>query len=117
ISAEAFHEYGAWVEAHEKVDPNVRRRIMAGKTVSAFEYLRAIERRGAEARAFVAMLSDYDTLLTPTTPIPAVSLDEVDEDRLPLSRFTRPVNYYGCCALSIPMGRCRSGLPASLQVV
>jgi aspartyl-tRNA(Asn)/glutamyl-tRNA(Gln) amidotransferase subunit A len=65
----------------------------------------------------VAVLTDYDALLTPTTPIPAVGLDEVDESSLPLSRFTRPINYYGCCALCLPMGRCRSGLPASLQVI
>lgn len=117
ISAEAFHEHGAWVEAHEKIDPNVRLRIVAGKTVSAPEYLMAIERHRMEARAFVAMLSDYDALLTPTTPIAAVTLDQVDESKLPLSRFTRPVNYYGCCALSIPMGLGRSGLPTSLQII
>jgi aspartyl-tRNA(Asn)/glutamyl-tRNA(Gln) amidotransferase subunit A len=117
ISAEAYQEYGQWVEAHDNVDPNVKLRVMAGKSVSACRYLDSLKRRASEAREFVGLLSDFAALLTPTTQIAAVGLDGVDEQKMPLSRFTRPVNYYNCCALSIPMGLTDEGLPASLQII
>jgi aspartyl-tRNA(Asn)/glutamyl-tRNA(Gln) amidotransferase subunit A len=117
ISAEAYHEYGDWLETQHDVDPNVRARIMAGRLVSAACYMSAFDRRRAEAGEFVALLSEYAALLTPTTQIPAVTLEEVDELKMPLSRFTRPVNYYDCCAMSLPMGLTEAGLPTSLQII
>jgi aspartyl-tRNA(Asn)/glutamyl-tRNA(Gln) amidotransferase subunit A len=56
-------------------------------------------------------------LLTPTTQIVAVPLEMVQEKKSVLARFTRPVNYYGGCALGLSMGFTRAKLPMSLQVV
>jgi aspartyl-tRNA(Asn)/glutamyl-tRNA(Gln) amidotransferase subunit A len=56
-------------------------------------------------------------LLTPTTQIAAVPLQMVLEEKPVLARFTRPVNYYGGCALALPMGFTSANLPMSLQVV
>ena len=56
-------------------------------------------------------------MLTPTTPICAIPVAEVDEGALPHSRFTRAVNYLGLCALAMPAGLTPAGLPASLQII
>ncbi len=62
-------------------------------------------------------MEHLDAVLTPTTPSRAIPVHEVDERRLPLSRFTRAVNYLGLCALAVPSGLGRDGLPHSVQFV
>jgi aspartyl-tRNA(Asn)/glutamyl-tRNA(Gln) amidotransferase subunit A len=56
-------------------------------------------------------------LLTPTLPIVAEVLDSVDEATTPLAAFTRAANYLGACALSLPAGLSRDGLPIGLQLM
>jgi len=56
-------------------------------------------------------------LLTPTSPITAVPVDAVDESTTPLAAFTRPVNYLGACALSLPCGLSSEGLPVASQII
>ena len=58
-----------------------------------------------------------DALLTPTLPITATPLDEVDEATTPLALFTRPVNYLGACGLSLPAGLSPQGLPIGMQLI
>jgi aspartyl-tRNA(Asn)/glutamyl-tRNA(Gln) amidotransferase subunit A len=117
MSVEAYQHHGQWVEEHEKIDPNVRARILAGKKVLASDYILAQETRKKDSAGFQEFLSAYDALLTPTTQIAAVALQMVQEDKPVLARFTRPVNYYGGCALALPMGFTRTKLPMSLQVI
>lgn len=87
------------------------------KKVLASEYVLAQENRKKDSAGFEEFLSAYDALLTPTTQIAAVPLQMVQEDKPVLARFTRPVNYYGGCALALPMGFTRTRLPMSLQVI
>jgi len=58
-----------------------------------------------------------DALLTPTLPITAVPIVDVDEATTPLAMFTRAANYLGACALSIPAGLSRTGLPIDVQLL
>jgi len=58
-----------------------------------------------------------DALLTPTLPITATPLDEVDEAGTPLATFTRAANYLGACALSVPAGFSARGLPIGVQLI
>ena len=53
----------------------------------------------------------------PTTPIPALPLSAVDQNQAPMSRLTRPINLLDQCALALPCGFTRGGLPISLQIV
>ncbi|MBU2407520.1 MAG: hypothetical protein KKC79_02590, partial [Gammaproteobacteria bacterium] len=39
------------------------------------------------------------------------------EEHMPLSDLTRFVNYLGLCALALPCGVSRDGMPLSLQLV
>ncbi len=61
-------------------------------------------------------LEHVDALLTPTTPIAAPPLEEVDETAFTLARFTRAGNYLDWCATALPMGADADGLPLSLQI-
>lgn len=118
IASEGYEALGETAEDEGlPLDPPVRERLLAGKRFSAAEYV-AARRHMAAARAQVArFLEDYDALLTPTTPIAAIPVHEVDEQALPHSRFTRAANYLGLCALAVPTGLTGEGLPGSLQII
>ena len=58
-----------------------------------------------------------DALLAPTVPITACPVEAVDEAVTPLASFTRAGNYLDTCALSLPAGFSRQGLPVGAQLL
>lgn len=118
ISAEAWREHGDYIE-----DPALpfsraaRERIVRGRSVGASTYLRAQQAREATAHRFRESLRAFDVLLTPTLPFGAPRVDEVDESITPMSVFTRPVNYLGGCAISLPCGIDAAGMPLGVQLI
>ena len=118
IAAEAYAVHKDWIEDDAiRFDENVRARILVGKSLAAADYVVALKRRHAVQREIAALLEDFAAVLTPTTPIPAPPLTEIDEGATPLSRFTRAVNYLDRCALALPCGFTGAGLPISLQII
>jgi len=99
------------------IDPFVRERILAGRGTTRAVYDRAQADRAAAKQAFAAATAGLDFLILPSTPIPAPPLSEVDEAVMPMSRFTRLANYLDLCAVSLPAGRTKAGLPFGLQIV
>ena len=100
-----------------QIDPGVRQRTLAGKSVSAAEYLDELAHRRRAAARFASWMIGRDALLTPTLPITAVPVVDVDESTTPLATFTRAANYLGACALSLPVGLSRAGLPIGMQLM
>jgi aspartyl-tRNA(Asn)/glutamyl-tRNA(Gln) amidotransferase subunit A len=98
------------------LDPHVRPRIVAGRTLTAQAYIEALHQREAMKQAFGAALDGLDALLTPTTMTTAVPLDEVDQTKAP-AHYTRFGNFLDLCAVSVPNGSGAGGLPTSLQIV
>ena len=104
-------------------DPIVSARMLEGRDVSAVDYLE--QRRNLEDIRYAAMtaLESVDFLITPTTPFPAPPLSEVDndEDYHKINgmclRNTSAVNLLGLCAISVPCGLTRGGLPIGLQLI
>ena len=118
IAAEAYAVHRAYIEDPAlPIDPWVRKRMISGKGISAADYIEALQARQRAAHAFADWMRGRDALITPTLPITATPLEEVDEATTPLALFTRPVNYLGACGLSLPAGLSRQGLPIGVQVV
>jgi aspartyl-tRNA(Asn)/glutamyl-tRNA(Gln) amidotransferase subunit A len=118
IAAEAWTLHRAYAEDESvPIDPWVRKRLLAGKSISAADYIDELGARQGTANAFSEWMRDRDALLTPTLPITATPLDEVDEATTPLATFTRAANYLGACALSLPAGFSSEGLPVGIQLI
>jgi aspartyl-tRNA(Asn)/glutamyl-tRNA(Gln) amidotransferase subunit A len=117
LAAEAYALRGGLAEnAATKMDSWVRKRILGGKDISATEFITGMHAMQAAQSAFARWMRDWDALLTPTLPITATPLAEVDESTAPLAAFTRAVNYLGGCGLSLPAGFSRSKLPVGVQL-
>jgi aspartyl-tRNA(Asn)/glutamyl-tRNA(Gln) amidotransferase subunit A len=118
IASEAYAFLRETVE-HDgaRLDPAVRQRLLAGRGVTFADYLAAQDARAEAKRDLAQRLDGVDALLTPTSPIPPIPLDRIDETATPLARFTRAVNYLDLCALALPCGFTARGLPLSLQIV
>src|SRR5215475_8563890 len=98
------------------LEEDVRPRILAGKRVSARQYLDALAEQGRIKAQFAAALEAYDVLATPTVGTPAIPLDHVDQTSTPAG-FTRAVNLLERCALTVPNGLTGDGLPSGLQLI
>jgi aspartyl-tRNA(Asn)/glutamyl-tRNA(Gln) amidotransferase subunit A len=118
IAAEAWALHRAYVEDEAlDIDPWVRRRIIAGKAITDDQYRDVLGKRQLAISAFADWMRGRDALLTPTLPITATPLAEVDEETAPLAHFTRVANYLGACALSLPAGLSAAGLPVGVQLL
>jgi aspartyl-tRNA(Asn)/glutamyl-tRNA(Gln) amidotransferase subunit A len=118
IAAEAYALHRAYIEDEAlEIDPWVRRRMLAGKGISAADYLDELAQRRQTAARFGTWMRDREALLTPTLPITAVPLADVDEALSPLATFTRAVNYFGACGLSLPAGWSAQHLPIGMQLI
>ncbi|MDP9159740.1 MAG: amidase [Acidobacteriota bacterium] len=104
--------------------PETLRRIFTGENVTAAE----IEKHRSELRQtrhdINRVFDNVDLLVTPTTPIPAPTISELETNpellrprEIILLRNTRPVNVWGLPAISIPCGFTRAGLPIGMQII
>ena len=118
IAAEAWAVHRGYIEDPAlDIDPWVRKRTVGGKSISAAEHAGELAQRKRAAAAFAQWMMGRDALLTPTLPISATPLDDVDEGATPLATFTRVANYLGACALSLPAGLSEAGLPVAVQLI
>lgn len=118
MAAEGWRVREAHITAHGDVmDPWVRKRFEGGREVTDVELAAALVRRAEDQREFQAWMAPYHALVSPTAPITAQPLDEVDETASPFSALTRAGNYLDLPAASVPMGLSAGGLPAGFQIM
>ena len=118
IAAEAYRYHRAYIEDERlDIDPWVRKRVLGGKAISDAEYDDELARRRRADALFGQWMRGRDALLTPTLPITATPVGEVDESTTPLATWTRAANYLGACALSLPGGFSADGLPIGVQLI
>jgi aspartyl-tRNA(Asn)/glutamyl-tRNA(Gln) amidotransferase subunit A len=105
------------------VDPTVASRIADGGEITAREYLHRQRWLAALARTARQRLEGLDVLVCPTVPNTAPPIAELaelsvyrEQNFLSL-RNTCVANFLGLCALTLPVGRDRAGLPVGLQLL
>jgi aspartyl-tRNA(Asn)/glutamyl-tRNA(Gln) amidotransferase subunit A len=127
LSVEAATFHAKWVRTRpEDYSDQVRARIEPGFYHPATRYLEALNLRGPMlARFGAAVFSKADALITPVLGMPVPTIAETDVGGSPalaamlyaMTRNTRPINYLGVPALSLPGGFTASGLPWGFQLV
>lgn len=118
IAIEGYAHVGPIIDdATLPVDEAVRARFKPARSMLASAYLALLQKRDRMRAAMETALADVDALLTPTAPMTAAPVSEVDGPGLVPSHFTRMVNMTGGCALAVPNGFSPNGLPTSLQII
>jgi aspartyl-tRNA(Asn)/glutamyl-tRNA(Gln) amidotransferase subunit A len=118
MAGEGWRIWGERIIRHEAVmDPWIARRFRAGQGFTDAQLAEAHVRRAADQAAFYAWMAPYDALLSPTCPLPAPPMADIDETTSPLSRLTRAANYLDLPGISVPCGLTDQGLPVGLQIL
>ena len=126
-SAEGAAVHRRWLaERPDDYAPQIRARLRPGLLIPATRYLDALALRGVLAEQTAReVFSRVDVLHVPTVPFPAPTIADTDVDASPgfrellgrVARCTRPFNFLGLPALSVPMGFSGAGLPLGFQLV
>ena len=109
----------------EAFEDEVKRRIMLGNYALSSGYYDAYYMKAAKVRTLIKQefsqaFSQYDALISPTSPTTAFKLGEKSNNPLAMylaDYYTCPVNIAGIPAISIPNGQDESGLPIGLQII
>jgi len=124
--ATRYHQSQGYFPGRAKdYSEDIWRRLEMGAEVTATDYLRAGEAKRAAVADFEAAFERVDVILAPTTPVAAVGAGTREVEiggrteplRAALLRLTRPANFTGHPAISIPCGFTRAGLPIGLQLI
>jgi aspartyl-tRNA(Asn)/glutamyl-tRNA(Gln) amidotransferase subunit A len=109
-----------WLEI---LHPTVGRRLQSAVELGGAAYTEAMAERGRLVETAPVLFEEVDVLALPgalLTPPPVSELEDLDrylEVNATLLRPTSPASVLGLCALSLPVGRDRAGMPVSLQLV
>lgn len=102
-----------------------KRRIILGSYVLSSGYYDAYYLKAQKARTllideFSRLFESFDALISPVAPTPAFGLGERIDDPIKMyltDAMTAPVSLAGLPALSVPVGRSKSGLPTGVQLI
>jgi aspartyl-tRNA(Asn)/glutamyl-tRNA(Gln) amidotransferase subunit A len=118
----AYHAENV-AETPEMYQPETLRRIRSGEAVTTAEYIQRRRELQEARRSIGEIFAQVDVLVTPTIPMPAPSIADLQADpealrpaELRLLRNTRPFNVWGLPAISVPCGFTQSGLPIGLHI-
>lgn len=115
---EAWALHGARLTAgRATADPGVLRRFETASAIDHAAYRAAQATRARDRARFAAWFAGADFLLTPATVRSAPRLADVDEADFTLAHYTRMANYLDLCAIALPCGFDRAGLPIGLQLI
>ncbi|WP_289891360.1 amidase [Virgibacillus pantothenticus] len=103
---------------------DVRAHLEAGKSITAMDYIKALNWRKKAISEVDQALTEVDIIATPTLPVSPkqigvehVEIDDLQEDIFTsMTRYTRLFSLTGHPALSIPMGLDTQGMPMGLQL-
>jgi len=124
LKAEAYAYHREYVtKSPDLYQPETLKRIRAGAEISAAEYVNARRQLDQSRRATSKIFDTLDLVVTPTTPIPPLTVSELlaDPDQIRAKEVlaapnTRPFNLLGLPTVSIPCGFTSKGLPMGMQI-
>jgi aspartyl-tRNA(Asn)/glutamyl-tRNA(Gln) amidotransferase subunit A len=124
LAVESAAVNAEYLEAQrDELDPVIWPRMLPGRGVAAPDYYALLQRRLDLAARLEARLAGIDALLVPTTQIPARPLADIDQSlevyldhNGRYNRNTSLGNYLNLCAVSLPCGFTREGLPIGLMI-
>jgi aspartyl-tRNA(Asn)/glutamyl-tRNA(Gln) amidotransferase subunit A len=105
-----------------QLDPVIAPAVRNAETLSARDYLARIAQLRALSRSAAPRLDAVDVIASPTLCLTPPLMSEVaDADshlrvNRRIVRNTVAVNYLGLCAITVPVGRDRAGMPVGLQL-
>ncbi|WP_341896541.1 amidase [Ferrovibrio terrae] len=126
ISAEAAALHASWLRTRPNLySDQVRGRLENGLAVSAADYIDSQRWRSEATAAFLKAMNGADAVFAPVADRPAPTIEETDVAGKPeaaktiaaLTRLTRPINYLGLPAMTVPAGFVRGGLPIGFQLI
>lgn len=106
----------------QDMDSLTAHRAEAGLSASAVDYIDATKRMKELHRTIARRMAVGEAILTPTVPIVAPKIDDLDDLELglqthnQLARNVQPVGIFGQCGVSIPLDRTSPGQPVGLQL-
>jgi aspartyl-tRNA(Asn)/glutamyl-tRNA(Gln) amidotransferase subunit A len=125
--SEAATMHGAWIRSRpQDYTFYVRSRMEAGFHIPATAYLQALNLRAHLLDAFMReVYTRVDLLHTPVMVMPPPTIAETEPKAAGdiagivarITRNTRPTNYLGLPALSVPAGFSRNDLPIAFQLM
>lgn len=123
LSASESHAWHREVLASKgnQYDPRVKARIMMGERQSSADYIELLETRARAMAEYAATMSGYDAIVSPTVPILAPRITDVETDEaynrinLMTLRNTLMINVLDGCSIALPMSRPGSP-PTSLML-
>jgi aspartyl-tRNA(Asn)/glutamyl-tRNA(Gln) amidotransferase subunit A len=125
--AEAAPIHAEWMRKDPQAyGQHISGRMYPGYAIPAAYYIESLSRRGPILKEFARQVfSQVDVLITPTIKTCLPTLEETDIDHGPpgtetkfmaVSANTRPFNYLGLPAISVPCGFDPNGCPIGLQI-
>ncbi len=104
-------KYGRWMQE----------RLKQAAAVDVAAYVEARQELEQVRRVIDDVFAEVDFVLTPTTPVPPITIDQAlnmspDPAGELWLRNTRPFNAYGVPTISVPCGFTSAGLPIGLQI-
>ena len=108
-------------ESPELYGPWMRGRLEQATAIDTVAYIKARQELDRVRRFVPDVFSEVNLLVTPTSPVPPITIREAMEMSPPPAgelclRNTRPFNVYGLPTISIPCGFTSTGLPVGLQI-
>ncbi|SDB15953.1 AtzE family amidohydrolase [Belnapia rosea] len=109
----------------EEYEPLIQDRLLAGALIPA-AWVGHAQRVRAKARdAMRVLMTDWDILIAPATPVPATPIGQellvLDGVELPLrpsmGLFTQPISGVGLPVVTVPVQRVEGALPIGVQLI
>jgi len=124
LAAEAYTANQEAVDTQgDTLDPVIAFRIAKGKEALAWEYIRGLQSWVPLRERALATLRDVDVMITPATAIPAKPVRTVDQSiesysshNLLFLRNSTLGNVLNLCAVTLPCGFTRDGMPIGLTL-